>query len=1402
MSQATLSGGYHNSNLFSNYYLDERVYDLDAWDCDEEASEVYEELQSLYDAEGEALGSYKEDPLLKEWIDEVLDALGYQTLSESTLPDGGGYVDRLLFDSADDRRDAANLSSDGMRSAAFKKGIGVLEAKQWGTDFESSFNEDRQYRNASHQIKFYLESTPENIDWGILTDGKKWRLYGTKDYETNTFYEVDLPELLLKDDLEAFKRFYVFFRSEAFREVSGTTFLDEVWSESETAAQELGEDLQDNVFTALRVLGEGFVESNDLGIDPDDDEAMEELKEQSLVLLYRLMFLLYAEGRGLIHPEGPHAQQEYQENFSLEQIRKNIYDEVAETGDFDAEYSEHATKLWSQLQDLFDLVETGNDDLGIPPYNGGLFDDERHEFLAEHEVSDRHLAEVIYRISTTESEQNGGDVLADYADLDTRHLGSIYEGLLEHRFRIASEDMAAVEEDGAQEWMPATEVSVADAVETVEEGELFVINDDGERKATGAYYTPDYVVTYIVEETVDPLLEDIREDLEADGYERGESSFVYEFALRVKDLKVLDPAMGSGHFLTKATGYLTEQIMAEAREAEVGTLFDEQRIKRQIAKECIYGVDLNEMATELAKLSMWLETLAADQPLAFLDHHLKTGNSLVGSDIKEIEGLESDANGDDEQASLAEFGATRQGTIERLMDIYQEFLSIENEDLDDVKAMERKYREIEQDELRQRLVAMADVLTAEEFGIDVPENVYEWIARALEDDSEWKVVAETDWFKKASELASVYDFHHWKLEFPEIFYTEEGKVKENSGFDVVVGNPPYVSNWELTEADETIVSSLENLYPDATLGHWDLYVPFCYRATTLTRDSGLHSFITPSSLSTEKYGANLREYFITHCSINKLVNFDSHRVFSDIDRQYLIYIVSPGSRTSEKTIIVEYQDHEFQEAAKIAQKRFLEYSNSSFRLDITDLDISIKSKIDSESIFVGNLCWVNPGVVAHSASDSPLNFDKSDVVHTEKEESDWKKYVSGSNIQRHSVQWEGKYMDYDSKREHFHRPKFPELFESEKIMFSGVSGAGSVILSCFDDHGYYTNHNVNHAVLWADEILEYKSPSDYDPVENIQDYDIRYVSGVVNSSVDNYYFKKFLATGTLQGSYTGMYPGDIRALPVPQIDNPHAVLEVDGLSNMQLPDHISGENFEYVLSKNGEITEEIPVGQLRDLISNLTEAIVRMNEEINQMNHSITDYLGNYSQGPALADLSPMPPSGLADSILTNTEETRDSLRVGSVDLKRADEELIVLLSARYKPEEEDGYETDQWGYTETDLEPAMKFTGLDKEQAMLIEAFVPYAVEEARGFAEFRETATKTNSLIDRLEELTLPKLDDVADGLQRYQEAKERAAELDEKIEQTDELIDEIVYELYGLTDKEIEIVEEAIASGSTSV
>jgi hypothetical protein len=188
MSQATLSERpYLNSNLFSSHYLDERVRERGEWDCDGAARKAMDELGSLYESEKGLVEGYNEDPLVDNWIDEVLDVLGFGTQVEPTLPSGDGYVDVLLFEDDTARRDAAEvyLSTDDTTDL-FEGGLGLVEAKQWDADFTERFSEERPYRNASHQVKHYLERTPENIQWSILTNGRKWRLYGTKDYETQT----------------------------------------------------------------------------------------------------------------------------------------------------------------------------------------------------------------------------------------------------------------------------------------------------------------------------------------------------------------------------------------------------------------------------------------------------------------------------------------------------------------------------------------------------------------------------------------------------------------------------------------------------------------------------------------------------------------------------------------------------------------------------------------------------------------------------------------------------------------------------------------------------------------------------------------------------------------------------------------------------------------------------------------------------------------------------------------------------------------------------------------------------------------------------------------------------------------------------------------------------------------
>ncbi len=999
MSQATLSDRpYTNSNLFSGYYLDERIQDREEWDCDDAARAAMDDLQSLYDLESGLVDGYKEDPLIDNWIDEVLEVLGFGTNVETTLPEGGGYVDVLLFENTEARRDAAEvyLSSEDTTDL-FERGVGLVEAKQWDADFTTRFSDQRPYRNASHQIKHYLERTPERIQWGVLTNGRKWRLYGTNDYETQTYYEIDLPELLERGDLEAFKYFYTFFRPAAFRESGGTTFLDSVWSESETVAQELGEDLQDNVFTALRVLGRGFAETNDLAIEPDDDTGLGELKEQSLVLLYRLMFVLYAESRGLIHPEWGRGRG----------VRGEL--QPRRTAPRDSRGDRRGRRrIRRRLQRALD------DD--VEPARGPVSPDRRGRGVARDSAVQRRVVQsgdprFPGRARGQQPPSRGGH-LSDFHDGERRGAvrvgrlrrpryaasGSVYEGLLEHQFRIAPEAYAAVAADGGQVWKPATEVSVAEAVETVDEGELYVVNDEGERKATGAYYTPDYVVTYIVEETVGPLVDEITADLEEQGLEPGTHEYLGAFYRRVTDLKILDPAMGSGHFLTRATEYLAQQVMEEVREIEGATAFDEQRVRRDVAKECIYGVDLNGMAVELAKLSMWLETLAADQPLAFLDHHLKAGNSLVGSDVTDV--LSSETADSDGQLTLEQaLARVRQDTLEHVMERMQELLEIDNESLADVKSMEEIYDEVRADPFYQRLFEVANVHTAERFDLDVPEGAYERMARAIDDDEAWAAVQAEGWFQTAQAMSGDEAFFHWELEYPEVFFDDDGEKREDAGFDAVIGNPPWLGT-RTGIIEDKMTDYMRDQYVSA-VGQFDLAAIFFDQATSLVPGNKTIGFVIPKRIATNESYEGLRERLATDRDILSAIDLDV--AFEGVNNDALILITGQDSGEGHAKF-----------GERIDKTKIKYWEMNTDTIDTLPFSIIPVNSRNEEIKIVNNLIENSESLGSFVSIDRGAECGMNHDSISTKESSNSLPIVDHVDVGPYAVNYSGEYIDLDS----------------------------------------------------------------------------------------------------------------------------------------------------------------------------------------------------------------------------------------------------------------------------------------------------------------------------------------------------------------------------------------------------
>lgn len=326
------------------------------------------------------------------------------------------------------------------------------------------------------------------MQWVVLTNGKKWRLYyGPTSRRLDSYYEIDLPTLLEQGGLEDFKYFYLFFRCDAFVEdQSGDCFPDDVYDESNTFAEALGGDLQDNIYEAIQVLAEGFIDGND-NLDEAD---LNRIHDGSIIYIYRLIFVLYAESEGceLL----PTDNDTYSEHYSLNQLKQEVAENLYDSQEH---YLSWHTNLWDTLGELFDLINEGSESqdidsdlLYVPAYNGGLFrtnpdekDSVEMKFLASHEVGDAYLPEVLDLLPRREAENGSGKVLVDYSSLDIRHLGSIYERLLEYQLNVADKPLTL--DDG--EYTSADE----DDDVVVAEGDVYLTTDSGEWKANRSYYT-------------------------------------------------------------------------------------------------------------------------------------------------------------------------------------------------------------------------------------------------------------------------------------------------------------------------------------------------------------------------------------------------------------------------------------------------------------------------------------------------------------------------------------------------------------------------------------------------------------------------------------------------------------------------------------------------------------------------------------------------------------------------------------------------------------------------------------------------------------------------------------------------------------------------------------------------
>jgi len=890
---ASLPGSlkHHNQRLFSDYFLDsiltsENWPGKDAWQSVlVEAAPVMLALRERYTQFVRSASAANEAQTEIAWIHPVLEALGHTFEVQASLKGPGTTTaqrpDYVFYVSEEHL--VANRGRELDERAQHAGAFAVGDAKRWDAPLDQmrrGASDALGNKNPSFQIFFYMLQSA--LPWGILTNGRMWRLYHRSTaYKLDVYYEIDLPDLLASDDVERFCYFYAFFRRIAFQPTHPLS-LERLLSASLASAQQIRDDLREQVYDALRLIAQGFLSypSNHLSPTP---QTCQQIYEQSLILLYRLLFIFYAESRDLL----PMENEEYQRRYSLRAIANQVRIALQEK----AVLLPSAGIIWAQLQAIFSSIDRGERALEISTFNGGLFRSEQQTFLETYRVGDRDLAGAIDKLARRpqDTQDFAADSLIDYRDLSERHLGTIYEGLLAYTLQVASEPM--VELRSSHQIIPQTQAPGHDVVRIYHTGEVYLIPDAGQRKTTGSYYTPDYIVKYLVEHTLKPVLDAAVRHLPGDE----------EQIQAVLAINVLDPAMGSGHFLVEVVEYMARYLVElgvspqEKGEQEADLLY----WKRRVAHQCIYGVDANPLAVELARLSLWLATAARGYPLRFLDHHLRAGNALVGAWLAESAtskhltelAVKKRASSPpavtaptaQDQTKVVQFSIFEdQAFTERLstaLQITRRIEQIPGNTLHEVKQQEAAYAS-----LRTHFVSiyqdLLDLGTAALSGLQI-ERWDACAAYAIKTPEERKEVPYAEQFAQIVEQARTMSqrghFFHWELEFPDIFFEYDGTPRgDRAGFDAVVGNPPYVRQEKINSEKPFYQEQY-----DVAHGSADLFVYFFEQGLRLLRPGGRLAYITSNSWLRAHYATPLRRFLRQHTDIEQIIDLGNTRVFTD-----------------------------------------------------------------------------------------------------------------------------------------------------------------------------------------------------------------------------------------------------------------------------------------------------------------------------------------------------------------------------------------------------------------------------------------------------------------------------------------------------------------------------------------
>lgn len=933
-----------NNNLFTTYTLELDFPHIYAFDKNKsKAQAALDSIKALYDKA--KFSKQNEHQFEDDFIAKVLEILGWHSIrqDEKIIQGKLEKPDFLLFSSKEVKEQYQNIPKEQRQATNAHISV-ILESKAYNVEVDNKKIKD----NPHFQLLRYLSNL--KLDFGFLTNGRIWRFYdNSKLSSQKVFYEINLESIMESNNTRGFNYFYHIFHANNFTKpnTESKNTITDILNKNNQAKINIEDDLQSLIY-GINGKDSLFEKIGSCIYAKNPNVKLEDIYQSSLYFIFRLLFIAYFEDKFDAILLKHSSFKKHISLYALLEKLKSQQDDLAQS-----------YVGIDELERIFRIYNEGNPNLDMPIFNGGLFDEVNAPLLKAPKIfNDETLIDILDSLFNYQGTDMQNTLFRrDYRTLSVAHLGTIYEGLLSYFFAIAEEEIfylvyAPKKGKGKLEsiegyfdsydYAKIAKDSTIHRQATYKKGQIYLKNTSNSRKSTASFYTPESITKFLVQSALKDKLDDNN----------------------ILHFKILDNACGSGHFLVEALNQIT-QIVQEDFESfpALKSVYEQEKqavqnnicafikgyeadesdiLKRLLLKRVIFGVDLNPFSIELTKLSLWIDSFIFGTPLSFLEHHIKCGNALIGTSIKEfkdyyhtLQAKMSKQKGKKSGQSLLIYNFLNEFQI--LSEVFIQLDSIKDTTEADIKESKRLYR----DEIAptlEKLNLYLNMLNSRNFMNAQEAKAFNTLTQSdnierLADDKEYEGLKEA-----IKTYAKEFSFFNYEIEFPEIV-----DVKSSSfvGFQAIVGNPPWdktkfsdsdffpqyqsnyrtLSNSSKKEVQDNLLAksyikkeyeatkafvSVQNEYYKAHFplnggsGDGNLFRFFVERNLSLLSANASLNYVLPSALMLEEGSYTLRKEILENKTLKYFYSFENREgIFRDVDSRYkfaLMQVVNAKSK--------------------------------------------------------------------------------------------------------------------------------------------------------------------------------------------------------------------------------------------------------------------------------------------------------------------------------------------------------------------------------------------------------------------------------------------------------------------------------------------------------------------------